>query len=221
MAMTDLFWKVITVICLGAMLFVIYSITTGKNFLDRILPAGNVVRTANATFLKLDKESQLITATAFVQAVVRQKDEQFYGNAEVVRIVPAKIHYAVNLSEMDRSKMEFDAQAQTLWVPLPDAKIHSIDLDLEKSELIKSLGPLRTESGVGNQLEEATEKMVRPEVEKMGMSPDILRFAKDQAIFAVRQLLETSLETVGQRIRVRPYFISEGNRGKLETNERQ
>ena len=218
--MTDLFWKVVTVICLGAMLFVIYSISTGRNFLDRILPTGSVVRTASATILKLDRESQLVTATAFVQAVVRQKDVQLYGNAEVVRIVPARIHYAVNLGEMDRSKIEYDAQTETLWVPLPDAKIQSIDPDLEKAEMIKSLDLLRTESGIGNQLEQATEKLVRPELEKMGTSPDILRFAKAQAIITVRQLLESSLGAVGQRVRVRPYFISEGKRETLETTER-
>ncbi|MGH9844154.1 MAG: DUF4230 domain-containing protein [Blastocatellia bacterium] len=221
--MGDAFWKLITVICLGAMLFAIYSMSTGKNLLERFLPAsgigaltGNVERAANATILRLERESQLVSTTAFVQAVVRLKDVQVYGEAEVVRIVPAKIHYAVNLAEIDRTQLEYDKQSQTLWVPLPDVKILSIDPDLEKAELIKSLGAFRSESGIGNQLEQATEKMVRPALEQTGKSPDIVKFAKDQAVNSVRQLLESALEASGTRVRVRPYFKSEGKQGALE-----
>ncbi len=218
--MGDAFWKLITVICLGAMLFVIYSMSTGKNLLERFLPAaaitGNVEQTASATILRLERVSQLVSTTAFVQAVVRLKDVQVYGEAEVVRIVPAKIHYAVSLAEIDRTQLEYETQAQTLWVPLPDVKILSIDPDLEKAELIKSLGVLRTESGIGNQLEQATEKMVRPALEQMGKSPDIVKFAKDQALNSVRQLLESALLASGTRVRVKPYFKSEGKQGALE-----
>src|SRR4030095_12071537 len=111
--MTEVYWKVITAVCLGAMLFVIFSISTGRSFLSRLLPAGSVVQTASATILRLDRESQLITASTYVQAVIRQKDIQPYGTAEVVRIVPARIHYGMNLNEIDRNKMEYDAQSGT------------------------------------------------------------------------------------------------------------
>ncbi len=214
--MTDTFWKLITAICLGALLFVIYSISTGKNFFDKVLPGGSVIETASATILKMEKESQLVSTRAYVQGVVRQKDEQVYGNAEVVRIVPATILYAVNLAEVDRNSMEFDDKTQTLWVPLPEVKIVSIDPDLEKAELIKSLDLLRTESGIGNQLEQATEKMVRPALEKMGKSPEILRFAREQAIASVRQLLEATLDAAGKRVKVKPYFKTDGRKGAVE-----
>ncbi len=211
--MGDAFYKLITIIALGAILVVIYSLSTGKSALERLipsLPSVSVVESASATIQKLDRESQLVSTTAYVQAVVRKKDEQLYGNAEVVRIVPAKIHYAVNLAGIDAKKMEYDAQSQTLYVPLPDVEILSIDPDLEKAELIKALDTFRTESGIGNQLEQATEKMVRPTLERMGTSPEIMRFAKDQAILSVRQMLEASLEAAGKRTRVKPYFRSDG-----------
>ena len=181
-----------------------------------ILPGGSVIQTASATILKMEKESQLVSTRAYVQGVVRQKDEQVYGNAEVVRIVPATILYAVNLAEVDRNSMEFDDKTQTLWVPLPEVKIVSIDPDLEKAELIKSLDLLRTESGIGNQLEQATEKMVRPALEKMGKSPEILRFAREQAIASVRQLLEATLDAAGKHTKVKPYFKTDGRKGAAE-----
>jgi Protein of unknown function (DUF4230) len=224
--MADGFWKLITLVCVGAMLFAIVSMSTGRNLLQSVLPStsipgltGSVEETAGATILRLERESQLVSTTAFVQAVVRRKDSQVYGDAEVVRIVPAKIHYAVNLAEIDRSRLEYEKAAQLLWVPLPDVKILSIDPDLEKAELIKSLGAFRTETGIGNELEQATEKMVRPTLDRMGKSPDIMKFAKDQAVHSVRQILESALEAAGTRVRVKPYFKSEGKGGAVQYPE--
>lgn len=210
--MADLFWKVITTVCLGGILFVVYSISTGRSFLERLIPEPTITQTANLTVLKVQRESQLVTTSAFVQAVVRQKDEQWYGKAEVIRIVPATVFYAVDLAGIDRNAMEYDATAKLLYVPLPDVKVQSIDIKLDKAELIKSIDFLRTEAGTVNRLEETTDKMIRPAVEKMGDSPEVMKMAKDQAIASVKQLLEAALDAAGARVKVVPYFKSEGKK---------
>ena len=114
------------------------------------------------------------------------------------------------MNEIDQGRIEYDEQKRVLRVPLPDVKILSIDPDLTKAEIVRNLDFLRSESLTGNVLEETTEKMVRPEIEKMGQSPEILKTAKDQAIFSVRQLLELALGTVGQPVAVQPYFKNDG-----------
>jgi hypothetical protein len=204
------FWKIIAAVSLGIALLATYAFLKGRGVYDVFAPQGRVLQTATSTLLRLDRENQLVTTRAFVQAVVRQRDEQWYGNAEVIRIVPATIHYAVNLAEIDQGKIEFDAASKTLWVPLPDVRILSIDPDLQKAETIRNLDLLRSEGATGNPLEDTTEKMVRPTLEELGKSPDIVRSAKDQAIVSVRQLLESALDAAGAGIRVKPYFRSEG-----------
>ncbi len=203
-------WKLIALLSLGAAFLASFAFFSGQGLYDYFMPQGKVVQTAATTLLKLERESQLVTTRAFVQAVVRQRDERWYGNAEIIRIIPGTIHYAVNLAEIDREKLEYDEQSRTLYVPLPDVKILSIDPDLDKAETIRNLDALRTEGLTGNPLEEATEKMVRPSLEELGKSPEIIKTAKDQAITSVRQLLESSLDAVGMRVRVKPYFKSEG-----------
>jgi hypothetical protein len=203
-------WKLIAVISIAVAVLASYAFMTGKGVYDVFAPQGKVVQTATTTLLKMERENQLVTTRAFVQAVVRHRDEQWYGAAEVIRIVPATIHYAVNLNEIDREKIEYDDQSKTLWVPLPDVKILSIDPDLTKAETIRNLDLLRTEELTGNVLEEKTEKMVRPTLEELGKSPEIIRSAKDQAVVSVRQLLESALDAVGTGVRVKPYFKSEG-----------
>jgi len=203
-------WKVIAVISIGVAVLASYAFMTGKGVYDVFAPQGRIVQTATTTLVRMDRENQLVTTRAFVQAVVRQRDEQWYGNAEIVRIVPATIHYAVNLAEIDREKIEYDAQSKTLWVPLPDVKILSIDPDLQKAETIRNLDALRSEAMTGNALEDATEKMVRPALDELGKSTEIIRTAKDQAVVSVRQLLESALDATGTGVRVKPYFKSEG-----------
>jgi hypothetical protein len=203
-------WKLIAVVSVVVAALATYAFVTGKGIYDVFAPQGKIIQTATTTLLKIERENQLVTTRAFVQAVVRQRDEQWYGNAEVIRIVPATIHYAVNLAEIDREKIEYDEQSKTLWVPLPDVKILSIDPDLTKAETIRNLDLLRTEQLTGNVLEEATEKMVRPTLEELGKSPEIIKSAKDQAIVSVRQLLESALDATGAGVRVKPYFKSEG-----------
>lgn len=211
--MTEKFWKLIAltsfVVAIAALIASL-MLYTRKGVGDLFWPEEKIVKTARSVLLRVERENSLVTARAYVQAVVRQRSELWYGDAEVIRIVPATINYAINLNEIDQGRIEYDEQKRVLRVPLPDVKILSIDPDLTKAEIVRNLDFLRSESLTGNVLEETTEKMVRPEIEKMGQSPEILKTAKDQAIFSVRQLLELALGTVGQPVAVQPYFKNDG-----------
>jgi hypothetical protein len=215
------FWKLLALISIAVAALASYAFISGKGVYDYFTPQAKVVETASTTLLKMDRESQLVTTRAYVQAVVRQRDAQWYGNAEIIRIVPATIHYAVNLAEIDRERLEYDEQSRTLHVPLPDVNILSIDPDLTKAETIRNVDLLRSEGLTGNVLEDATEKMVRPTLEELGKSPDIIRSAKDQAVMSVRQLLESALDAVGLDVRVKPYFRSEGKVPPRDPRERR
>src|SRR5215813_4089404 len=197
-------WKAIALASVLTAILTSYALMTGKGVFDIFTPRGRVVQTATSTLMKMERESQLVTTRAFVQTVVRYRNEQWYGNAEVVRIVPATIHYAVNLAEIDHDKIEYDSQSKTLWVLLPDVKILSIDPDLQKAETIRNLDLLRAEKLTGNALENITEKMSRPKLDELGKSPEIMATAKEQAILSVRQILESALDAAGTGVRVKP-----------------
>lgn len=208
-------WKLVALVSLLLAMIASGLILAGKT-LDDVTgffkPGGKVVQSARSVLLKIERENSLVTTKAYVQAVVRQRDEQWYGNAEVIRLVPATIHYAVDLNQIDRDQFEYDDATRTLSVPLPDPQIQSIDPDLAKAEIIRNLDFLRTESLTGNVLEQTTEKMIRPTLEQLGKSPEITLTAKEQAITSVKQLLESSLGATGKQVIVRPYFKSEGKR---------
>ncbi len=210
-------WKLLAiasfVLALAAMIFA-GMLYTRKGFGDLFWPEEKIVSTAKTTLLRLERDTSLVTTQAYVQAVVRQRNAQWYGDAEVIRIVPATIHYAVNLNEIDHGRMVFDEKKRELRVPLPDVKILSIDPDLTKAEIIRNLDFFRTESMTGNQLEDTTEQMVRPEIEKLGKSPEIIKTAKEHAIASVRQLLESALSSIGQPIAVQPYFKNDAQTEK-------
>jgi hypothetical protein len=216
--MNDRFWKWMALIIISFGLIAL-SLFATKNIYDFILPKEDVLKSARTALLRMERDSSLVSTRAFVQAVVRKRNEMWYGTAEVIRIVPATINYAVNLAEIDRNQIEYDEQGRILYVPLPDVKIHSIDPDLTKAEIIRNIGILRSESMTGNILEEETEKMVRPTLEEMGKSPDIINIAKEQSIISVRQFLEAALNATGMPIQVRPYFKSDGKGSIREKNQ--
>ncbi len=206
-------WKLMAIasfIVTLAALAVAAMLYTRKGIGDLFWPEEKIVATAKTTLLRLERDANLVTTRAYVQAVVRQRNDAWYGNAEVIRIVPATISYAVSLNEIDQGRMTYDEQKHELRVPLPDVKILSIDPDLTKAEVIRNLDFLRSESMTGNLLEDTTEQMVRPEIEKLGQSPEIMKTAKDHAITSVRQLLESALSSVGQPVAVQPYFKNDG-----------
>lgn len=209
---TEKLWKLIALASFFVMIAALVlagMLYTRKGIGDLFWPEEKIVRTARTTLQRVERDNSLVTTRAYVQAVVRQRSEEWYGNAEVIRIVPATISYAINLNDIDSGKLEYDDQKRVLRVPLPEVKILAIDPDLAKAEIIRNLDFLRSESQTGNQLEETTERMVRPEIERMGLSPEIIKMAKDQAIISVRQLLETALGSVGQPVAVQPYFRSD------------
>lgn len=202
-------WKLLAIVSFAVALLALAlaaMLYSRKGIGDLFWPEEKIVSTARTTLLRLERDSNLVTTRAYVQAIIRQRNDAWYGNAEVIRIVPATIHYAVNLAEIDQGRMVYDEQKHELRVPLPDVKILSIDPDLTKAEIIRNLDFFRTESMTGNQLEDTTEQMVRPEIEKLGQSPEIIKTAKENAISSVRQLLESALRSVGQPVAVQPYF---------------
>ncbi len=209
--MSESMWKGIALVSASVTVMLLVTLA-GWSWRFKFLPEENVVQSATFTLLKIERQNQLVTTRAFIQAVVRKRSEAWYGNAEVIRIVPATIHYAVDLAEIDHMRLEYDKPSRILYVPLPDVKVLSIDPDLERAEIIRSLDLLRTEGGTGNELEAETEKMVRPALEKLGTSPQAIRVAKDQAIASVKYLLESALNATGQPVEVRPYFKSEGKK---------
>ena len=210
-------WKRLALAGLSVSLALLVVLIAGWQLYGRLFGQETILKTASGTLLRLERDSHLVTTRAFVQAVVRERNEAWYGTAEVIRIVPATIHYAVNLAEIDRAQMKYDEAKRVLFVPLPDVKVVAIDPDLTRSETIRSLDLLRTQSGAGNDLEEATEKMVRPALEKIGDSPEAMKVAREQAIAAVQKLLESALAATGRAIEVKPYFKSEGLTAKQAT----
>ena len=206
--MNNRFWKSVAALSLVLAIAALCWNFTGRRLFDWLTPDQKIIRTANAVLLKIERDNSLVTTKAYVQAIVRQRDERWYGDAELIRIVPATIHYAINLGEIDRSQLRYENGV--LLIPLPDVKIQAIDPDLAKAELLRNLDFLRTEKYTGNILEETTEKMVRPTLEEMGKSPDIYRVAKEQAIASIKQLFEAAFGAAGIPVQVKPYFKSDG-----------
>src|SRR5215213_4224377 len=84
---TEKLWKLtalasfivmIAALVLAAMLY------TRKGIGDLFWPEDKIVKTARTTLQRVERDNSLVTTRAYVQAVVRQRSEEWYGNAEVI-----------------------------------------------------------------------------------------------------------------------------------------
>jgi hypothetical protein len=171
-----------------------------------LAPEPDVVASAQTAILKLEGQRKLITLKAVVQTVVRQSDEQWFGKAEVIRIVPARVSYGVDLAKLNARSLRYDPAARRLTIALPPVEVLAIDPDLANAQVIRTSDLLRRQGGVVNQLEDATLTRLRPALEAAAKDPALLDSAREQTKIALRALLEPALAAAGGGVAVTPVF---------------
>lgn len=162
-----------------------------------------------ASIARMEPQARLVTTTAFVQVVSRVEDlSRLWGDARVFAVAPGKIHYSVDLTA---PQLSWDAAARRLDVVVPDPR-WTVEPDMKRLELIRSIGGLRTEAGIGNALEAKVLKRVAADFERLAANPQALATARDQARLSVQALLQTAVAASGPPVSVTVRFRSEAGR---------
>ena len=72
------------------------------------------------TLVSFEKQNRLVVFTAEFAPVVASKDSRFFGalKSRQVAVIPARVDYSVDLSKMDRSRLSWNAETQTMGPPI-------------------------------------------------------------------------------------------------------
>jgi Protein of unknown function (DUF4230) len=168
---------------------------------------------AQALVQRLEPKQRLITTTAHVQVVARVEDKHpWLGDAQVFAVLPGKIHYSVDLSKVTPAALRYDDANRHLKIRLP-ALEWSVEPDLKRLEIIRALGPLRTERGIGNALETRVLNQAQSDLENLAKSPDVQTSAQAQTRAAVRALYQSALSAVREPVQVEVLFSDEAGAG--------
>jgi Protein of unknown function (DUF4230) len=153
------------------------------------LKADDPGMTLQAAITRMEPQQRLVTTSAFVQVVSRVEDlNRLWGDARVFAVAPGRIDYSVDLSGLDGDALRKAPDGKSLIVTVPDPT-WTVVPDMKRLELIRAIGGLRTEAGIGNALEAQVLKRVAADFERLAASPEALKTARSQARSGVAGLL--------------------------------
>jgi Protein of unknown function (DUF4230) len=147
----------------------------------------------------LEKANRLTVFSAQLSPVVSADDVRIFGmlRARQIAVIPARVNYTVDLSQIDAERMQWDANAKRLTITLPPIELSPPNLDEAQAQY------LREGVWIGR---EAQAKLTRDntllaerQAAEQARNPVLLDLAKSAAKDAVRQNLEIPLQVAGYK----------------------
>jgi hypothetical protein len=152
-----------------------------------------------ATLSAFEKQNKLTVFSAELAPVVSAEDSRLLGlvNSRQVAVIPARVDYTLDLSEMDASRLDWDAEKQVLTVRLPPLKASKPNLDEARAQY------LREGVWITRDAQDSLSRMNTQAAEKLALeqavNPVLTGLARSAAKDAIRQNLAIPLQVAGFR----------------------
>ena len=150
-----------------------------------------------ASLLAFEKQDRLTVFSAQLAPVVSADDVRGFGmlNSRQVAVIPARIDYTLDLSQMTTARMKWDAATQRLDVVLPPLQLSKPNLDEAHAQYLREgiwiTGPAQAKLTRDNTMR--AEQLAADQA----MNPVLLGLAKDAARGAMQQNLAIPLQVAG------------------------
>lgn len=160
----------------------------------RPAPAPDVLGTALTAF---SKQNRLTVFSAQLAPVVASQDSRLFGmlKSRQVAVIPARVDYTLDLSAMDRARLEWDAARHRMAVRLPPLALSRPDLDEGRAQYLRE-GVWITGTAQESLTRENTAAAER-QAASAAANPALMTLARTAARDAVRQNLEIPLRVAG------------------------
>jgi hypothetical protein len=150
-----------------------------------------------ATLTAFEKQNKLTVFSAELAPVVSAEDSRLLGlvNSRQVAVIPARVDYTLDLSEMDASRLKWDADKQVLIVRLPPLKASKPNLDEARAQYLREGVWISRDAqdSLSRKNTQAAEKLAL----EQAVNPVLTGLAQSAAKEAVRQNLSIPLQVAG------------------------
>lgn len=155
---------------------------------------GDPVSTSLAAF---ERHNKLTVFSAELSPVVAASDVRGYGmlKSRQVAVIPARVDYTLDLSQLTRDKLAWDAKRQVLTVNLPPLSLSQPDLDEARAQYLREGVWITTDAQT--KLTRDNTLLAAQQAAKQAANPVLLGLARDAARTAVEQNLRTPLQAAG------------------------
>jgi hypothetical protein len=155
---------------------------------------GDPVATSLAAF---ERQNRLTVFSAELSPVVAASDVRGYGmlRSRQVAVIPARVDYTLDLSQVTRERLQWDAARQALTVTLPPLTVSAPNLDEARAQYLRE-GVWIT-ADAQTKLTRDNTLLAAQQAQRQARNPVLLGLARDAAKAAVGQNLAAPLEAAG------------------------
>ncbi len=149
------------------------------------------------SLVAFEKQNRLTVFSAQLSPVVSSEDSRFFGavRSRQVAVIPARIDYTLDLSQMDRNRLRWDADSATLSVQLPPLAIGRPNLDEGRAQYLRE--GIWISRDAQDSLTRDNTRLAEQQAVEQAANPVLLGLARSAAKDAIRQNLAIPLEVAG------------------------
>lgn len=150
-----------------------------------------------ASLLAFEKQDRLTVFSAQLALVSASEDERAFGmlKSRQVAVIPARVDYAIDLSQMSKSRMKWDEATSHLDVTLPPLQVTRPNLDEAHAQYLREgvwiTGDAQAKLTRDNTL------VAEKQANDQARNPALLALARNSAKDAIRQNLAIPLQVAG------------------------
>jgi hypothetical protein len=162
------------------------------------------------SLVALEKEDKLTVFSAQLSPVVSSEDSQLFGmlKSRQVAVIPARVDYTLDLSKMDKSRLDWNADAHTMDVQLPALTVGRPNLDEGRAQYLRE-GMLITNNAQATLTRKNTQ-LAEQQAMQQAANPVLMDLARSAAKQAIAQNLSIPLQVAGYGdVKVEVHFDGE------------
>ena len=155
---------------------------------------GDPLATSLAAF---EKQNKLTVFSAQLAPVVASDDERLFGmlKSRQIAVIPARVDYTLDLGQMKRDRLKWDAAAEQLDVILPPLTVSRPNLDEARAQYLRE-GVWITAPAQDKLTRDNTLLAERQAIDQAA-NPALMELARNAAKDAIRQNLAIPLQVAG------------------------
>jgi len=149
------------------------------------------------SLVAFEKQNRLTVFSAQLSAIVASEDSRLFGalRSKQVAVIPARVDYTLDLSQVDRDRLRWDEAASTLDVQLPALSVGKPNLDEGRAQYLRE-GLLFTRDAQ-DKLTRQNTRLAEQQAQAQAANPVLMSLARSAARDAIRQNLAIPLEVAG------------------------
>ena len=190
-----------------------------RDLLDRGERGPDPDTVVSTSLQAMQAQNRLVPFTARFVSVVTSRQRRFAGLLEAERtlILPGTARYEIDMADLRREDLEWDAATSTLTVTLPDLEIAGPEVDLEGAQEYANEGILGAVTNAEEVLSESNQRAALADLRKQARGAVPMNAAREAARDAVSRNFELPLAVAGiPEARVVARFASDPDEDNVE-----